>query len=182
MDVDKQARLRSGLDDALSNMMAVLPGADNEPGWDIHTGDAAGWTVRQMLAHLAAAEISMNALIDRALAAARDGLPVATLTVTGGDGRPFDLDFWNRRQVEKRATQPASALRLELTTARAGTLRSLKARTPEELACPAWHPALGATTVESIYKVMEVHMRDHTRAMKKALRAGLQGRYWADVE
>ncbi len=181
MDAEKATKLRAGLDDSLSNLMAVLPGADNEPGWDIPTGED-GWTVRQMLGHLTAAEISMNGLIARALAAARDGQPFSTLVPTGSDGRPFDLDFWNSRQVAKRASQPASALRLELTETRAQTLRTLKAHTAAELATPAWHPALGDATVEAIYRIMAIHMRDHTRAVKKALRQGLQGRYWADVE
>ena len=181
MDVEKTAKLQTGLDDALSNLMAVLPGADNEPGWEIPTGED-GWTVRQMVAHLTAAEISMNALIARALEASQAGRPFATLVPSGSNGEPFDLDFWNRRQVEKRATQPPSALRLELTEARTLTLRALKAQSPTALATVAWHPALGETTVESIYKIMALHMRDHTRAIKKALRQGLQGRYWADAE
>jgi hypothetical protein len=33
----RKARLRDNLDSALSNMMAVLPGADNEPGWELPT-------------------------------------------------------------------------------------------------------------------------------------------------
>ena len=70
MDADRTARLRGGLDDALSNLMAVLPGADNEPGWDIRTGEEEAWSVREMLAHLAISEASMNQLIDRALTAA----------------------------------------------------------------------------------------------------------------
>lgn len=181
MDVDQTAKLRTGLDDALSNLMAVLPGADNEPGWDVAT-DEEGWTVRQVLAHLASAESSMNVLIDRALAAARENRPVGDLIARGKDGSPFDLNLWNRRQVEKRATQPPSALRLELTEERSRTLRTLKTHTAEELAAPAWHPALGETRVEGIYKIMGIHMRDHTRAIKKALREGLHGRYWADVE
>jgi|SRR6476469_10542490 len=181
MDVDRTARLRGGLDDALSNLMAVLPGADNEPGWDIHTGEEEAWSVREMLAHLAISEASMNQLIDRALTAARESQP-GDLPVVGRDGRPFELDTWNRRQVAKRADQPPSALRLELTETRTLTLRKLKGLSGAELGAPAWHPALGATTVESIYKVIGVHMRDHTRAIKKALRSGLQGRYWADVE
>ena len=181
MDVDKRARLRTGMDDALSNLMAVLPGADNEPGWDIPTADE-GWTVRQLLGHLASAEVSMNALIARAVAAGRAGQPASTLVPATSDGRPFDLDFWNRRQLEKRAEQPPSALRLELTEARAKNLRDLKALTPDDLITPAWHPMLGETTVEGIYKIIGIHMRDHTRAIKKALREGLQGRYWADRE
>ena len=179
--IDKTGKLRAGLDAALSNLMAVLPGADNEPGWDLVTGEE-GWTVRQMLAHLASAEISMPRLIAQALDAAESGRPADSLVPTAKDGRAFDLDFWNRRQVEKRAEQPPSALRVELTEARAATLRTLKTMTPAQLATPAWHPALGMTTVEAIYRIMGTHMRDHTRAAKKALRQGLQGRYWADVE
>jgi len=179
--VDRTIKLRSGLDDALSNLMAVLPGADNEAGWEIATADD-GWTVRQMLAHLSVGESSMNGLIAQALAAAAAGTPGVGLVPTGKDGAPFDLDRWNARQVEKRATQPPSALRVELTETRAQTLRTLKTMTPAQLATPAWQPALGHTTVESIYKVMALHMRDHTRAVKKALRASQHGLYWADVE
>lgn len=179
MDVDKQAKIRTALDDALSNLMAVLPGADNEPGWEIATGDE-GWTVRQLLAHLASAEASMTVLIERAHAAA--GRPVGALLPTAPNGQPFDINLWNRRQVEKRAQQPPSALRLELTEARAVTLRNLKATSPAALATPAWHPALGATTVEGIYKIIGIHMREHTTSIKKALRNALQGHYWADVE
>ncbi len=180
-DVDRTMKLRSGLDDALSNLMAVLPGADNEAGWEITTADD-GWTVRQMVAHLAVTEFSMNGLIAQALAAAAAGTPGVGLTPAGKDGRPFDLDFWNHRQVEKRAAQPPSALRVELTETRTQTLRNLKAMTPDQLATPAWQPALGNTTVEAIYKIMALHMRDHTRAIKKALRASQHGLYWADVE
>ncbi|HMA34392.1 MAG TPA: maleylpyruvate isomerase N-terminal domain-containing protein [Chloroflexia bacterium] len=181
MDSEKTGRLRSGLDDALSNLMAVLPGADNEPGWAIATGDE-DWTVRQTLAHLASAESSMIALIERAFAAAQAGQSIGALLSRGSDGQPFDVHVWNRRQVEKRAQQPPSALRLELTEARAQTLRALKPLSPDQLATPAWHPALGDTTVEGIFKLMAIHMRAHTSAIKKALRAGIQGRYWADVE
>lgn len=179
--VDRTIKLRSGLDDALSNLMAVLPGADNEAGWEIPTADE-GWTVRQMLAHLSVTEGSMNGLIAQALAAAAAGTPGTGLVPTGKDGEPFDLDRWNARHVEKRAAQPPSALRVELTETRAQTLRTLKAMTPAQLATPAWQPALGHTTVEAIYKIMALHMRDHTRAVKKALRASQHGLYWADVE
>ncbi|HUS17691.1 MAG TPA: maleylpyruvate isomerase N-terminal domain-containing protein [Chloroflexia bacterium] len=181
MDADKNAKLRDGLDAALSNLMAVLPGADNEPGWEIPTGEE-GWTVRQMLAHLAVAEASMNLLVEHAIRVAGAGGPASELVQTGSDGRPFDIDFWNSRQVAKRADHPPSALRLELTETRAKTLRALKNRSLDELATAAWHPTIGATTVEGMYKIMSIHMRDHTRAVKKALREGLHGRYWADVE
>src|SRR5205085_6237887 len=94
---DPQAKIRSALDDALSNLMAVLPGADNEPGWDLPTGEEA-WTVRQALAHLASAEVSMNVLIERALAAAAEGRPLGELVAIGSDVRAFDLNLCNRRE------------------------------------------------------------------------------------
>ncbi len=179
--LDRTIKLRNWMDDALSNLMAVLPGADNEAGWEIATADD-GWTVRQLLAHLSVAESSMNGLIAQALAAAAAGTPGTGLVITGKDGSPFDIDRWNARNVEKRAAQPPSALRVELTETRAQTLRTLKTMTPDQLATPAWQPALGHTTVEAIYKIMALHMRDHTRAIKKALRASQHGLYWADVE
>jgi hypothetical protein len=177
---DPQAKIRGSLDDALSNLMAVLPGADNEPGWDLPT-DEEGWTVRQTLAHLMISEASMQTLIARALEAAATSQPVGP-PAAGPDGQPFDLHKWNRRQVDKQAATPPSALRVARTETRAKTLRDLKATTPEQLATAAWHPALGDTTVEGIYRIIGIHMRDHTRVLKKALRSGLAGRYWADSE
>ena len=97
----RQARLRESLDSALANMMAVLPGADNEPGWELPTAEE-GWTVRQTLAHLGSSEASMNQLIAMALAAHRNGLTMTGEALRGKDGSPFDRDRWNDRQVAKR--------------------------------------------------------------------------------
>jgi hypothetical protein len=176
----RQERLRDALDSALANMMAVLPGADNEPGWELLTAEE-GWTVRQTLAHLGSSEASMNRLIALALAAHRAGQTFDGDALRGKDGSPFDRDRWNDGQVAKRAAQPPSALRVELTDARAATLRALAAQSEADLDTPAWHPALGACTVEMIYKVMGIHMKDHTRAMKAALRSSY-GHYWGETE
>jgi hypothetical protein len=176
----RQARLRDALDSALMNMMAVLPGADNEPGWELLTAEE-GWTVRQTLAHLGSSEASMNRLIALALAARGAGQPITGDVLRGKDGTPFDRDRWNDGQVAKRAEQPASALRVELTEARAATLRALAAHSEGDLETPAWHPAVGMTTVEGIYKIMGIHMKDHTRAMKAALRSSY-GHYWGETE
>jgi hypothetical protein len=35
--------------------------------------------------------------------------------------------------------------------------------------------------VEAIYKVIAIHMKDHTRAMKAALRSSY-GHYWGETE
>jgi hypothetical protein len=180
MSDPRQARLRDTLDSALANLMAVLPGADNEPGWSLPTHEE-GWDVRQTLAHLATAEAGMNNLIAAALRTHAAGQPVTADIARGKDGQPFDRDRWNDRQVEKRGAAPPSALRVELTEVRAQTLRTLAGLRPADLECPAWHPALGQCTVEAIYKVMAIHMKDHTRAMKAALRSSY-GHYWGEAE
>ncbi len=176
----RKARLRDNLDSALSNMMAVLPGADNEPGWDLPTFEE-GWTVRLALGHLASAEASMNRLITMALASREAGQVMSEAMLRGKDGEPFNRDRWNAGQVAKRAPLPASALRVELTEARTETLRNLARHSEADLATPAWHPAVGMTTVEAIYKIMVIHMKDHTRAMKAALRSSY-GHYWGETE
>ena len=176
----RPARLRDALDSALANLMAVLPGADNEPGWSLPTHEE-GWDVRQTLAHLATSEAGMNNLIAAALQAQAAGQPVTADIARGKDGQPFDRDRWNDRQVEKRAPAPPSALRVELTEVRAQTLRALARLNAADLDSPAWHPALGQCTVESIYKVIAIHMKDHTRAMKAALRSSY-GHYWGESE
>ena len=158
--------------------MAVLPGVDNEPGWEVPTAEEA-WTVRQVLAHLATSEAGMAALIQRALDARAAGQAITP--VTGRDGSPFDRDRWNDNAVAKRTAAPPSALRVELTETRAATLRTLAALFDADLDAPAWHPALNFCTVSDIYKVISVHMRDHTRAVKAALRSSY-GHYWADAE
>ncbi len=122
-----------------------------ESDWSrvVHT-DQSNWTARDLLAHIAGAEPSMLAIIGRMQAESR--------YVPRAD---FDLDYWNRRQVEKRAAKTPEDLLSEMETNRAVTLRLLAELSDDTLDLLVQHPAYGEMTVEDIFRVIGFHERLH---------------------
>jgi uncharacterized protein (TIGR03083 family) len=114
-----------------------------------HT-DSVGWTARDVLAHVTGAEPSLVGIITRAQA---EGSYVP---------RPdFDLDFWNRRQVEKRADKSPADLLAEMATNRAATLKLLADLPEATLDMPVRHPSYGDMTVEDVFRLIGFHERLH---------------------
>ena len=73
----------------------------------------------------------------------------------------FDLDFWNRRQVEKRAGKSPSDLLAELESSRAAILKLLTDLPEPTLDLPVRHPAYGDMTVEDVFRILGFHERLH---------------------
>jgi hypothetical protein len=125
--------------------------AMRDQGWSrVARNDSAGWTARDVLAHIAGAEPSMMALITQAQA---EGHYIPR--------RDFDLDFWNRRQVEKRAGKSPGDLLAELESSRAATLKLLADLPESTLDLPVRHPAYGDMTVEDVFRIIGFHERLH---------------------
>jgi hypothetical protein len=133
--------------------------AMRDAGWGrVAHNDSAGWTARDVLTHVAGAEPSMMALITQARAEGRY-IP-----------RPdFDLDFWNRRQVEKRAGKSPSDL-AELESSRAAMLKWLDDLPESRLDLPVRHPAYGDMTVEDVFRVIGFHERLHADEIRAGAR------------
>jgi uncharacterized protein (TIGR03083 family) len=124
--------------------------------------DSAGWTARDLLAHVVGAEPSMAAII--------------TQTQAGGRYAPrpdFDLDYWNRRQVEKRAEKSPADLAAEMDRNRAATLKLLAELPEPALDLPVRHPAYGDMTVEDIFRIIGFHERLHAEEIRRVI--GLSG-------
>ena len=112
-----------------------------------------GWTARQLLAHLAAIEWTYPKLIDRAREA--PSAPAA-----GGGG--FDMDAYNRRQVEKRADASVADLLDEFSSNRAATIAALRDADDDLLARPARSAGGVQGTLLQVFASVAVdHVRQH---------------------
>lgn len=137
------------------SVVGAVPGED----WSrVAHDDAAGWTARDVLAHVVGAEPSLLGLVTQARAEGRF-VP-----------RPdFDLDFWNRRQVEKRAGKSPADLVAEMESDRGDTLRLLADLPEAALDLPVRHPSYGDMTVEDVFRIIGFHERLHADEIKKNL-------------
>jgi hypothetical protein len=121
--------------------------------------DSAGWTARDVLAHVTGAEPSLVAIITRAQTEGRY-VP-----------RPdFDLDYWNRRQVEKRAEKSPRDLLAEMESNRTATLKLLADLPEAALDVPVRHPSYGDMTVEDVFRIIGFHERLHADEIRLATR------------
>jgi len=114
------------------------------------------WRVRDILAHVAGAEMGLLRTAERFLA--------------GGELPPgFDLDLWNQRQVEKRDERSIAELIAELEASRGAVWRMLDALSPAQLAVTGAHPAGFRTNVAGIFHTIANHELDHGNEIRAAL-------------
>lgn len=112
-----------------------------------------GWTARQLLAHLAAIEWTYPKLIDRAREAP---------SASAGGGGGFDMDAYNRRQVEKRADASVADLLDEFSSNRAATIAALRDADDDLLARPARSAGGVQGTLLQVFASVAVdHVRQH---------------------
>ncbi len=139
-------------------LLSVIQEVGDEDWQRVAHDDPARWTARDVLAHVVGAEPSLAGIVTRAQA---EGHYVS---------RPdFDLDLWNRRQVEKRAEKSLADLVAELDQNRAATL-SLLAGLPEPaLDFPVQHPSYGEMTVEDVFRIIGFHERLHADEIRKVI-------------
>jgi uncharacterized damage-inducible protein DinB len=137
--------------------LSVVGTVGNEDWSRVAHTDAVGWTARDVLAHVTGAEPSLAALITRAQV---EGSYVP---------RPdFDLNFWNRRQVEKRAEKSLRDLLAEMESNRAATLKLLAELPEAALDLPVRHPSYGDMTVEDVFRIIGFHERLHADEIRAA--------------
>ncbi len=136
----------------LEGLMASLGAADLA-----QTSRAEGWTVKDLLAHLASAESGIQAVIQR---------------IRKGDTQlreGFDLNIWNQRQVEKRGSATVGDFQSELRTSREGTWRLL-AEVPEaEFPLRGIHSSGEEMSVEELFRRIGDHEREHGAMVREAL-------------
>lgn len=119
--------------------------------------DGLGWTVRQLVNHLADADRGHN----------NQAMNIAE----GNDIIPadFDIERYNKRVTEKTADKTIEQARAELTEHRAQLLAWLDALDEDKLDRQGRHASLRVMTVEQILGVQSDHERLHADDMFRAL-------------
>jgi hypothetical protein len=127
-----------------------------ENSWDdLVYSDGAQWSVRQLLAHIASAEISMGRLVNN--------------IVAGGAGTPedFDIDAYNDRKVRELDGKLPAELIGQFSDARHANAQTVSRLSQDDLGRTGRHPFLGVTTLSEIIKMIYRHNQIHLRDLRK---------------
>ena len=139
--------LRASGAEALSAMAAVPAEALDRTGYE------NGWTVHQIMAHVAAMEFAYCRLPEVASSPTRNAQ-------RGEGGLPFDMDAYNARQVERRRDAMPAQLMDEFARGR-GTLIALAGSLDPDLLAVPIRSAGGITG--SLAEVMDATAAGHVR-------------------
>lgn len=123
----------------------------------VHSTEAGGWTVRDLLAHLADSEKGQTGQIRRLVAGAQTLPP------------DFDLARWNRRTVEKRAGQAPAELLAEVQRAYADLLILLDGLAEADLDKVGRHASGEQLTAEAYFRRIANHRAEHAAEIRAAL-------------
>jgi uncharacterized protein (TIGR03083 family) len=162
--VDKIAEIKEKKEASYQALREVLDGLEQADWGRPVYGHEQGWTVRDLLTHLVSAGPGL--------------LRVAQLISAGQlKMRPdFDLDFWNQRQVEKKAGRTPLQLLDDLATLNRDALAYLDRLTGEEseaiLSRTGQHAVFGKASVEFILRRVYRHEEEHAADLRHALGDG----------
>jgi len=144
------AELRASGAEALAAMGSVPASALDNPGYE------QGWTVRGIMAHVAAMEYAYRRLPDVARGPNRDAQTTPT-------GERFDMDAYNARQVEKRRAAAPAELQDEFARGRGALIVTVARIEPELMAMPIRSAGgITGTLAEVIHITAVTHTRQHT--------------------
>ncbi len=128
-----------------------------EGDWAKPTG-VEGWTVKDTLSHLAYNQPSQPRLLRNIL----EG--------KGGTPANFDLNYYNKRGVEKQQGKSIEQLKAELAAGHADTLQLLDEINDADFDKMGAHASAGHTTIENIFRTIARHDREHTQHIVEALK------------
>ncbi len=123
-------------------------------------GASEEYSPKQVVAHFVGAETSM--------------LRMAQNWIAERDNRQnpdFDLNFFNRRQQEKRAGQSLDELLSDWQTAQRRFIELMDKLTPEDLDKRGDHPRAANTTLRNLFLIVTTHEREHIDQVMQALHA-----------
>ncbi|MES4787766.1 MAG: hypothetical protein C4294_20350, partial [Nitrospiraceae bacterium] len=91
----------------------------------------------------------------------------------GGQGRGappnFDLNYYNKRGLEKQQGKSVEQLKAELAAGHADTLQLLDELSDADLDPRGKHPR-GEMTIEEIFRIIALHDREHTGHIAEAVK------------
>ena len=119
--------------------------------------DGATWTIKQILAHFVTIERSMHWVFKDILA--------------GGSGSPrdFDVDRFNRSQVEKLDRLTVEELIVQFKQVRGDTIAIVREMSENDLDREGWHAFHGQDRLERFICWAYEHARIHENDIRKAL-------------
>ncbi len=131
-----------------------------DEAWDEPSSEA-GWTYRDVLAHVVSNELRVHARL-RSVFGQADEAELKAIN---------DIDGWNQREVETRRGHSVRDLVDELATHRRETLRLLSAFRPEHLSTPIALADGGACTVLEYIEMFTDHISEHAGQLVPASHA-----------
>ncbi len=152
--MDRKTTIRQRLHEARQLLLEAVAALDEETALTATANPE--WRVRDILAHLAAAERGLLRNVERFLAGGE--LPA-----------DFDLDRWNRRQVARRQDATVADLLAELAASREETWALLDRLDETALEVSGLHPAGMPTTVAGLFVTIAHHELDHGNEIRAAL-------------
>lgn len=155
---DRKARLKHKMEEARQELVATLQSLTPEQ-MDLPTRNE-GWTVGQVVAHIASAEGGMEVIAQRIL----NREPNQRESMA-----EFDLNRFNDGRIRKRAGKTTADLIEELNTSRARTLEIVDRASAEELDLPGYHPSAGEINLYGLFVVIYRHERQHTTDIRDAI-------------
>lgn len=148
---DRKTEIIRRLDDSRAYLHSVIADLTAEQ-WDTPVQQTdARWTARQMLGHLREAERGMTGQITR-IAAGQESVPT-----------DFDLNRWNKRQVEKLADKPAAEIAHELDDVRTNLKTVIAELSEADLDKRGRHGSLAIMSIEEILLLIADHETAHAQ-------------------
>lgn len=127
-----------------------------------------GWTVRDLVAHLASIEWTYPRLLQRAAQPPPPGSTHSAGTAAAAE-TGSGMDDYNARQIEKRRATPIADLIAEFSANRQATIDAVAAADPALLATPIQsYGGASGSLVEVLRFVAIEHVRGHLRDIEAA--------------
>lgn len=152
---ERKTKLRDRLTQSRQDLLASIAGIERDDLAQQAAND--GWSIQDMLAHLASAERGHQMVI-RALIAGQDPRQPG-----------FDLDAFNAAEVGERRGMTSDEVFTELEFSRGETLTLLDEVGPGDWDRSGYHPGGFDTTVEGGFRVIAIHEKRHAREIRAAL-------------
>lgn len=153
---ERKEKLRQRMQDVRAELLALVDTLTAERA--AAASGNPGWTVQDVVAHLAGAEGGHRQVIRGLLAEPPRGFP-----------HDFDLDAFNAVEVDARRGRSLDTLRAELHSQRAETLALLDSITDDQWERAGYHPGGFDTTVEGVFRVIAIHEKRHLKELRAAL-------------
>lgn len=154
MDATRSA-LSDFLDETRHELVVMAKSlTPQEQGMSVHEG---GWTVKDMLSHVATSEAGLVSTAKRIA----DGQPHAS--------PGFDIHRFNQRQAEKHKETSVGDLLAGLEVSREAARRALEEYTDAQMATPGYMSSGTPIDVLGVFRRIGQHERDHCQEILRAI-------------